>query len=174
MEKPTLAVQLGRFAPYHLGHQMVTEAMIERHGIEHCLIIVGSSNVLNDRTPYTFEQRKQFIQSIFPYIQVISMPDINPDLRQFEVKTLDSWLHKIEEMETGLDVRFKFYGGSKEDMRYLSKVFETEVIVDRKTIGRDITATKVREALLKKDLDILSNFVNPKLIPELMNININY
>ncbi len=174
MEKPILAVQLGRFAPYHLGHQMVTEAMIQRHGIENCLIIIGSSNVLNDRTPFTFEQRKYFIQNIFQDIKIISIPDINPEVNQFEIKTLDTWLNEIEKLETKLEARFKFYGGSQEDLRYLSKVFETEVIVDRKSKGKNISATKVREAIIKKDIGSLINFVNPKIIHELVNININY
>lgn len=166
MNNKVLATHLGRFAPYHLGHEKVTGAMIERHGVENCLVIVGSSNKFDIRTPFTFEQRRKLIQSVFPDIQIIDLPDIEESKLHFQPNTLDQWIKQVFELQSRLSRRLKFYTGSAEDVSYLTPHFETEVLVDRTIPENGSSATEVRQALLEDNNETLLRLVNPKLVDQ--------
>lgn len=158
------AVLLGRFSPFHKGHQICTENMIRDIGEDNCLIMIGSSDSYNSRTPYTFDQRKEMIATIFPGVRIVALPDIQSDLSFFDGNTNGQWLDNLEEMENRLGTKFIFYGGGKEDLMILSQRFPTKIAMDRYT-GPVISATKVREALGANDTVKLKEFLDPKIIP---------
>ena len=110
-------VQLGRVAPPHSGHEMIMREMLARHGKD-SLVMVGSSNVFNARTPFTFEQRRSLIRKIFPDIQIIGLPDIDRSRLLHSESTIPLWLEQIKAIQDGMNARFKFYGGSEEDLRF--------------------------------------------------------
>jgi len=155
-------VYLGRFSPFHLGHEMTLKKMIDLYGVESCLVMVGSSNSLNDRTPYTYEARKTMIQTIFPDVEIIPLPDIQPERIVFDGSTNDVWLKNIGKIAEDRDEKFVFVGGSKEDVAIQAQVFETEILVPRESTGRNFSATKVREAL---------KMINPKIVNQVINFD---
>jgi bifunctional NMN adenylyltransferase/nudix hydrolase len=58
-----LAVFIGRFQPFHLGHLAVVEHALKN--AERVLILVGSANVARDtRNPFTYEERATLIDQI--------------------------------------------------------------------------------------------------------------
>lgn len=138
-----LHVYLGRFAPFHEGHRMLLTKLINRFGAENCLVLIGSANVLDTRTPFKFERRKEMIKEHFPHIQILPLDDVFSD---------EVWLGNISRLENKLAKKFVFYGGSSEDLKILAKKFETHVLVDRFKEGKGISATKIRENLKKTDL----------------------
>ena len=117
---------------------MVLGKMIEKFGLENCLVIIGSANVINERTPYTFEERKKMILKLFPKIKILPMADVGNN---------EIWLENLKKMEGELNTKFVFYGGSQADMEILSQRFETEVLVDRFTEGKGISGTEIRKSL---------------------------
>ncbi len=173
MNKKIIGVLLGRFAPFHLGHQKITRLIIDKHGMENTLLIIGSSNALTARTPYTFEQRKNLIQKIYPELNIIPLEDINPHLNQFHVKTLDSWLLQLEDLEQKLNAKFKFYGGSHQDLWYLHKVFEVEVLIHRDNEGENINSTKIRKLLELEEHDYLEKYVDKEIVNDLIEVHRN-
>ncbi len=138
--------------------------MIEENEVENCLIIIGSSNSRNSRTPFSFEQRKKIIRSVFPGIRVMPLPDINPGLIYFDGETNGQWLDGIAKIQERLNTNFVFYGGSEADLKILGERFETRIAVDRSS-GRTFSATEVREALGRNDLKLLEKLLHPKVIP---------
>lgn len=53
-------VYIGRFQPFHLGHQAVVRKALEQG--KQLIILIGSANVPRSiRNPFTFEERKEFI-----------------------------------------------------------------------------------------------------------------
>lgn len=158
------AVLLGRFSPFQKGHMSVMETMIRKNGVERCLVMIGSSNSYNSRTPFTFEQRKKMIRDIFPDIRIMPLPDINPEKVFFDDKTNDRWLDNLEKIQNKLKTNFVFYGGGKEDLKILGERFETKIAVDRYR-DRSISATEVREALSENDRELLEKLLDPKVIP---------
>lgn len=158
-----VAAYVGRFAPFHKGHQMITDCMIKKYGIRNCLIMVASSNSYIERTPYTFAQRKKMIKTIYPYIRVIPLPDVKPRLKHFDGTTNKIWLKQIKDIEEKLKVRFIFYGGSKEDLEILAMRFKTYIPFSRQNNGA-VSGTKIRKALESGDNKTLREMVDPKLL----------
>lgn len=161
-----IGTQLGRLAPYHRAHQDNTEAILARHGASNTLILVGSSDTFNQRTPFTFEDRRKLIHAIFPDLNVLPLPDINPALLVHAESTIPLWLEQIEEIQSRLGARLKFYGGSTQDLRFFEGKFESEVLVDRETTGRGISATEVRKHLLTQDREALKSLMDERIIDE--------
>lgn len=162
-------VQLGRLAPPHSGHEMIARGMLARHG-DNSLVMIGSSNVFNARTPFTFEQRRALIQRIFPDIQVVGLPDIDRSRLVHSESTIPLWLEQIKAIQDGMNTRFKFYGGSQEDLRFFPGTFDSEVLVDRATTGQNISATAVRELLRQKNRAALGEVMNALIIDEVIEI----
>ncbi len=167
MALETIGVQLGRFAPYHAGHEKVTQKITERHGKEKTLIMVGSSNNLTaERTPYTFEQRVAMIRKRWADVKIIGLPDQLKGTRVPDINGADfaAWIDSIKELEERFRANFKFYGGSEVDTYFLQPYFDTEVIVDRESEGAGISATKMREALLSSDFEALRQSMHPDIL----------
>jgi nicotinamide mononucleotide adenylyltransferase len=163
----TIGVQLGRFAPYHLGHQMVSKEMIQRHGEKKSLIMVGSSNSFNERTPFTFEERRELIRkALGNEVEIIPLPDINPDRSAPYESTFPAWRASIKEIEQARGVKFKFYGGSAEDLSFFGDEFESEVVVDRTNAGKGISATTIRECLRANLLESLKGLMDERIIED--------
>lgn len=135
-------VFLGRFAPFHKGHLILLNKLIKKFGLKNCIVMIGSSNVINERTPFTAINRAKSIKSIYPDIKIIYLKDIGDD---------EKWLQSIKKIENQLNESFTFYGGSKKDLEILSKKFKTKILVNRFTEGEGISATKIRETLSVRD-----------------------
>lgn len=74
MKKYHLLVFIGRFQPLHLSHQEVIESA--RSLAENVLVLVGSANSPRSvRNPFTFDERKEMINSIFPDVIVRPIAD---------------------------------------------------------------------------------------------------
>jgi len=162
-DKTKYNVYLGRFSPLHKGHEAVINGVIERHGTDNLLIIIGSSTSHNNRTPYTFEERSNMIRAIFPNANIIGLPDIKPDRVFFKEDTNERWLKSIKEIEEDMNAEFTFFGGSAEDLAVLSREFKTEVIVDRDKDPEKISATKVREAFESGDIEKAKSMISERV-----------
>lgn len=158
----TKHVYLGRFAPFHKGHILLLSELVSRYGQENVLVLVGSTNTLNKRTPYTYADRKEIIEVSFPDIEVLPLPDGKPNLEYFDGTTNEVWLDNIERIATARGEKFVFYGGSELDLEVLSQRFETRIIVSREILK--ISATQVREAIENKDMDRIKELVDPKSV----------
>jgi nicotinamide mononucleotide adenylyltransferase len=138
-----LHVYLGRFAPFHEGHRLLLRKLISRFGVDNCLVLIGSNNVLDERTPFKYISRRKMILKEFPGIKIMPFPDVMDD---------EKWLDKMEDLSKKLGKKLVFFGGSKKDLEILSWRFETYVLVDRFTEGKGISATEIRKTLKFTDL----------------------
>lgn len=162
---PEKAVYLGRFAPFHKGHAETLDAIVENNGVEKTLVIIGSSDSLNPRTPFTFLQRKAIINMLYPQVEVIPFPDVQSELVIFDGSTNDIWLESLKKIEEGRGEKFTFYGGSDEDLAVLSDAFETHILIDRHNTDLQISATTVRAVLDDGDDEQLAKYVDSAVLP---------
>jgi bifunctional NMN adenylyltransferase/nudix hydrolase len=66
-------VFIGRFQPFHNGHKAVIDAALKQ--AKEVVVVVGSSFAArNIRNPFTFEERKAMIESVFPADRVKVVP----------------------------------------------------------------------------------------------------
>lgn len=162
MQNKVYGVYIGRFSPFHKGHEMILRKMISEYGINGCLVLIGSSTSYNERTPYTFEERRKMIATLFPKIKILPLPDINPKLTIFDGGTNEKWLESIGQIEREMKAKFIFLGGSAQDLEILSQKFDTRVISNRDTNGLRLSATLIRDALSSNDLETVKEMVNKK------------
>lgn len=67
------AVFIGRFQPFHVGHESVIREALNQ--AKEVIVVVGSSFAArNIRNPFTFEERKAMIESVFPQENVKVVP----------------------------------------------------------------------------------------------------
>ncbi|KKS94674.1 MAG: hypothetical protein UW68_C0036G0006 [Candidatus Collierbacteria bacterium GW2011_GWB1_44_6] len=163
--KKTYHVFLGRFAPLHVGHQRMINTLIARHSAKNILLLIGSSNSYNSRTPYTYEERKSMIEAAYPGVRVLPFPDINPSKIFFDGSTNGLWLDRLEKLADKMEAKFIFYGGCAEDLAVLSERFQVEIVHNRDHKDHGESATQVRQALETSDDQILEKMLNPEVLP---------
>lgn len=156
-----VAVYLGRFSPLHKGHQKIIDRLIQKYGYQNFILMVGSSNKKNIKTPFSYRQRNKFIKLIYPNLKIIPIPDFDNDTK---------WLDYLKGIEVKLKSEFIFFGGSKKDLEILQKRFTTRVLVNRAIEGGGISATQVRHALEAGDIETLKRIVSKKLVPLLKEV----
>ena len=155
----TKHVYLGRFAPFHKGHLRLILKLIDKAGLENTLILIGSSNNVNRRTPYTFEDRAKIIKVSIPEIEILPLPDGKAGVEYFDGSTNDIWLDSLEKLAQERKEKFVFYGGSKQDLEILAERFETRLLIDRFSEGEGLSATKIRELIINRNITELEKYV---------------
>jgi cytidyltransferase-like protein len=159
-----LAVFVGRFNPIHNGHTVVIREMINKHSIENCLLIIGSSNApLSLRHFFSYDERKKFIQKMFPNIKLVGLPDYHNDKEW--LAALDDILHASGTNPSDVT----FFGGCREDIRFFLDDGRDCHIVNRFDGSSPKTsATEVRDALIAgRSLDGL---VDATLLDDMQNL----
>jgi len=164
MKSEAVYVLLGRFSPIHKGHQMLINQMIKSFGEENCLILIGSSTSYNQRTPFNFAARKRMIKILYPKVKIYGIPDTKPAEEMFNYEYMQKWLMVIKKLERKLQKKFVFCGGEAKDIEYLKNIFETKVLINRVTTGENISATKIRKALIKKNNRLIEKLIDRKVI----------
>ena len=159
--KHEVGLYIGRFQPFHKGHlSVVLEAL------DHCdklIIAIGSAQESGtDKNPFAFELRKELIRhSLCDKESRCIIVGIND---RTEVKDDGGWgeyLIKEVERQTGLTPTVNFEG--HEEVR--SHWFDT-VDIERRELNREVipvSATAVREALLKDDFDAFAKMTGTGL-----------
>lgn len=112
-------VFIGRFQPFHNGHKAVIEAALKQ--AKEVVVVVGSSFAArNIRNPFTFEERKAMIESVFTTdrVKVVPVSDYPYDDNK--------WVNAIQKIvdETvphAQDVGL--IGHSKDSTSYYLKIF---------------------------------------------------
>lgn len=162
-----IGVHLGRFAPYTKGHETMTQAVIDQVGAENTLVLIGSSNKVNARTPYTAEQREAMIQSVFPDIQIASIGDSNATSVELEISRIEWWYEQVRKLQTQMRGRFVFFTGDLADLSYLDGTeFEYREAFPRDTVGKGISATAAREAIQSNDELAIQNLLPTPVIDQ--------
>ena len=152
------AVCVWRICPIHLGHQKVLDAMIKKFGIKNCLLVIGSSNApLTMRNFFSYVERKGFVETIYPDLQVVPISDYPTD---------SEWLQALDDILRfgGLSPKeVTFFGGCAEDIEFFLEVGRKHEIMNRFDGSTPkISATEVRDALIQgRPLDGL---LDPRIV----------
>jgi bifunctional NMN adenylyltransferase/nudix hydrolase len=138
-------VFIGRFSPFHVGHETVIKTALEQ--AKEVVVVIGSSFAArNIRNPFTFEERKEMIKSVFPSdrVKIVAVSDYPYD---------DSrWITAIQRVvDTAVPAAkdIGLIGHSKDSTSYYLNIFpnwKDHVEVDN--VG-GINATDIRNNFLE-------------------------
>ncbi len=159
-----LAVYVGRFNPFHNGHAAVVGEMLKKHGAKNSLLVIGSSNAaFSLRHFFTYHERKQFIQKLFPDVKLVGLPDYHND---------KEWLSALDDIlrVAGIDPRHvTFFGGCQEDIRFFLDDGRDCTIFNRfDGTSLKTSATEVRDALIAGRP--LEHLVDPTILQEMQEL----
>lgn len=112
-------VFIGRFQPFHNGHKAVIEAALEQ--AKEVVVVVGSSFAArNIRNPFTFQERKAMIESVFPTdrVKVVPVSDYPYD----DNKWINSIMRIVESTVPDAE-DIGLIGHSKDSTSYYLEIF---------------------------------------------------
>lgn len=149
---------VGRYQPFHLGHKFLIEEALKV--CEKIILGVGSSNIMDNHNPYSYEKREKFLEAFIKdsgienrVVKIIPIEDDPDD---------DVWLSKLIESTGKFDV-------SIGDNEWVNGIFEkAKIPVVRTGLYRReiLEGTKIR-TLLDKKVEVLDRI--PPYIKQLIN-----
>lgn len=75
MEKP-IGLFVGRFQPFHIGHQLVLQGMVKV--CKKVIVVIGSSQESGtEKNPFTLEERKEMMQRALQAENIIPVYDVS-------------------------------------------------------------------------------------------------
>ena len=141
-------VFIGRFQPFHNGHKAIVDAAIKQ--AQEVIIVVGSSFASrNIRNPFTFEERRQMIKSVFPgnNVKVVPVSDYPYDDNKW-VRAVQNVVHGALAWSAD-PIRIGLIGHEKDGSSYYLKIFKPLGWGNVSVANVDgINATDIRVALL--------------------------
>jgi bifunctional NMN adenylyltransferase/nudix hydrolase len=169
-----IAVVIGRFEPYHVGHQiLVNKALMIA---ERVLILIGSSySPRTIKNPFTFEERAIMIANSLTSEQIGTgeQPNLFTAPLVDNLYSDDDWMNSVQNHitnylmpgtsweETPTKKRVAIVGNKKDESSYYLDLFPQYeyVAVDEVKLGFD--ATSIREVLFEKPglIDLLKSLV---------------
>lgn len=154
----------GRFQTFHKGHESIVDT-----GLMLCdrmLILVGSAQECGtERNPFNITTRMNVIREIYDddnRVMIYALPDlsteddITPDWGRFVLKNVDRYIFKSPEL--------MLYGNDEARSRWFDPedIKDTsELIIPRSRLP--ISATMLRELMVKDDRKSWMKLVNPRL-----------
>lgn len=156
-----VGIFLGRFCPLHLGHMKIIQKMIDNHGLDNCMVLIGSCNSFSISVPFSYSDRRRWILRLFKGLKVIGIPDVSSD---------NEWLTLLDDyirVGFGKEVEPVFYGGSIKDVEFYYTHGNKKVeIVDRHEL--ELSATNVRRLMLLGEK--IDSVVDPRIAKEVVEI----
>ena len=140
-----IGIYIGRFCPFHKGHQAVINHMIKRFSVDDLLVFIGSSNSpIEWRVLFTYEDRRRWIKRLYPEIKLMGLPDY-PDNDTVWFHMLDDYIN----CTFGTEVNPVFFGGAEEDVSFYYQYGRNVEIIDRNNF--QCSGTNIRLLLLMED-----------------------
>jgi bifunctional NMN adenylyltransferase/nudix hydrolase len=147
-------VFIGRFQPFHNGHRAIIDAAIKQ--AREVIIVVGSSFASrNIRNPFTFEERRQMIKSVFPdnNVKVVPVSDYPYDDNKW-VRAVQNVVHGALAWSAD-PIRIGLIGHEKDGSSYYLKIFKPLGWGNVSVPNVDgINATDIRNALFEGDSSV--------------------
>jgi len=139
-----IALFIGRFQPFHLGHLSVLEDIENNPEAEKIIIGIGSSQYSGtDDNPYTFEIRKKMIEmsienKITKPCRIIAVPDIHDDER---------WVGHVKKITGNFDL---VYSGNPHTTELFEKAgYKVQTVIFK----HNISGTKLRKMIKENNAE---------------------
>jgi bifunctional NMN adenylyltransferase/nudix hydrolase len=148
-------VFIGRFQPFHAGHQAVVDTALQR--AERVIVLVGSScQPRTLRNPWTFSERETFIRATFPDAgeHLILAPLLDDTYNE------QGWITRVQQTVHGITCRFPpkvgsaaprigLIGHSKDHSSYYLSMFPQWQSVAVENV-RGVSSTPLREQYFQR------------------------
>lgn len=155
-----IGLYIGRFQPLHIKHEAIINNLINDYG-DNSVIIIGSAQILNEKNIFTFEERKNMINLVYPdYKNIYPLNDHFDDcVWRLHLNAIIYNKFNIED-ESMVEV----YCGCLYDVTFFEASGHKIKTFNRKINDEsNISSTKIREAINNNDLEYIRKSTNPKI-----------
>ncbi len=166
--KHQLGLFIGRFQPFHRGHESIIRKMLEE--CEQVIIAIGSAQESDtELNPFRYEYRRLMIQKIFPdYYNRIIILGIADRAKPSDDESWGEYLLNTIYKNIGM-MPDAIYQGVESKHNHWFDSFDIPIVnIDRELLK--VSATEIREAILDDNLDYFKTFMPEALHAEFNNI----
>ena len=151
---------LGRFQPWTKGHEKILEELYEQNNLK-TLILLIDSNKKDEKHPFTTDLSETIIKESCKDIKDKFLDVVRIKGGDFgKMFVLLNELGFIPKLwGCGTD-RFNVYKKFCENIEYRKKYFVTSEAYEIRRCDDDISATKVRNSIVSKDLETFKEMMN--------------
>lgn len=162
-EKRDLGIVFGRYNDFHIGHESLVD--VASDFCDRVLIVVGSSQEQGtERNPYSIATRMEMIREVYPdknkfiircLADMTHEDDVTPEWGKYVIAHVKEMAFKTPDLMV--------YGNDEARQRWFDKsdISWMDIMIPRSIIP--ISATMMREAMVKDDRDMWMKYHNPKL-----------
>lgn len=166
-------VFIGRFQPFHVGHQSIINKIIE-DGLEPLVIIGSAQESDTEKNPYHYTDRDAMIRCIYPNIITKPLEDVDcwdswhTSLLELlatvdQPETMTIYLHdKLEDLQN-----FTFRGKDYTNESY-SKMYEVDGF---NTVSLPISSIQIRAKAIRENLESNKQYLHPTTYNYIQNLN---
>lgn len=159
---------VGRFQPFHCGHESIVRKMLEE--CERVIIAIGSAQEFGTVTnPFRYEYRRLMIQKVFPEcfdrIIIIGITDrANPSDDESWGEYLLNTIYQNIQLKPDI-----IYQGIENKHSHWFDSFDIFIVnIDRDLLK--VSATEIRKAILEEDFNYYKKFMPKALHSEFKNL----
>lgn len=91
---------IGRYQPFHIAHEAMIHEIIADGRTP--IVLLGSSNVINEKNPYTVDQRVKMLHAVFPDLWAIPINDCETD---------ELWAEQLQDVVRFIATESKRFSG---------------------------------------------------------------
>jgi len=149
-----------RFQPFHNGHKLLVDASLKKHSST--LILIWSSNIIDQKNPYSYELRKKIIQSntLWQEIIISALPDFSSD-----AEWKDAIVSNISKSVTSVHM---YCWDIKNDSAVKSLIALKDTLPFKLNITEiprsiiPISASELRQDIKDKNIPTLNTYLSPE------------
>lgn len=162
------AVFIGRFQPFHVGHESVIREALNQ--AKEVIVVVGSSFAArNIRNPFTFEERKAMIKSVFPQenVKVVPVADYPYDDGK--------WIAAIQSLVSSSmsftpdPIKVALIGHEKDGSSYYLNLFPRWDSISVPSHD-GIDATDIRNGMFERDYSLFVKYADKEVMKQSLSI----
>ena len=166
--KLQLGLFIGRFQPFHRGHESIIRKMLEE--CEQVIIVIGSAQESDtELNPFRYEYRRLMIQKVFPdYYNRIIILGIADRAKPSDDESWGEYLLNTIYKNIGMMPDVIYQGGENKHTHWFDSFDISIVNIDRELLK--VSATEIRKAILEENFDFYKKFMPEALYSEFTNL----
>ena len=166
--KYNVGLLIGRFQPFHQGHESIMRKMLEE--CNKVIIAIGSAQELGTNlNPFRYEYRRLMIQKVFPeYFDRIIIIGINDRENPSDDESWGEYLLNTIYKNIGIKPDAIYQGIEKKHSHWFDSFDIPIVNIDRNLLK--VSATEIRKAILDDNFKYYKEFMPDALHSEFTNL----
>ena len=159
---------VGRFQPFHRGHESIVRKMLEE--CDKVIIAIGSAQAAStESNPFRYDYRRSMIQKVFPeYFNRIIILGITDRTNPCDDESWGEYLLNTIYQNINLKPD-AIYQGIEAKHNHWFDSFDIHIVnIDRGLL--EVSATEIRKAILEENFDYFKEYMPKALHSEFKNL----